>query len=165
MGDAAYALGTLIFIDVWQETPYMALLILAGLVSLPKDPYEAALIEGANAFQRFSRITLPLMKPTIVVAVLLRTIGALKTLRSGVCRYKGRSGRQYGGYGLQHLQAGLSVPKYWTSGGHVVYSFDNYLGHQHFFCSLKQRKGLIKQQFCAFSAAVAARKKQTLWED
>lgn len=78
-GDAKYALGTLIFIDVWQETPYMTLLILAGLVSLPKDPYEAAFIEGANSHQVFTKITLPLMKPTLVVAALLRSIGALKT--------------------------------------------------------------------------------------
>ncbi len=78
-GDAKYALGTLIFIDVWQETPYMTLLILAGLVSLPKDPYEAARIEGANVFQTFQKITLPLMKPTLIVATLLRAIGALKT--------------------------------------------------------------------------------------
>ena len=78
-GDASLALGTLIFIDVWQETPYMSLLILAGLVSLPKDPYEAAIIEGANGVQTFWRITLPLMKPTLIVATLLRAIGALKT--------------------------------------------------------------------------------------
>ena len=78
-GDAKYALGTLIFIDVWQETPYMTLLILAGLVSLPKDPYEAARIEVANVFQTFQKITLPLMKPTLIVATLLRAIGALKT--------------------------------------------------------------------------------------
>ena len=78
-GDAKYALGTLIFIDVWQETPYMTLMILAGLVSLPKDPYEAARIEGANVFQTFQKITLPLMKPTLIVATLLRAIGALKT--------------------------------------------------------------------------------------
>lgn len=78
-GDARYALGTLIFIDVWQETPYMTLLILAGLVSLPKDPYEAACIEGANALQTLWNITLPLMKPTLLVATLLRAIGALKT--------------------------------------------------------------------------------------
>ena len=78
-GDAKYALGTLIFIDVWQETPYMTLLILAGLVSLPKDPYEAVRIEVANVFQTFQKITLPLMKPTLIVATLLRAIGALKT--------------------------------------------------------------------------------------
>lgn len=78
-GDAKYALGTLIFVDVWQEMPYIVLLMLAGLVSLPKDPYEAAKIEGANAIQTLFMITIPLMKNTIIVAALLRFIAALKT--------------------------------------------------------------------------------------
>ncbi|USG65350.1 sugar ABC transporter permease [Brevibacillus ruminantium] len=70
---------SLILIDVWEWTPMIALIVLAGLVSLPKDPYEAAIVDGANKFQTFRHITLPLLKPTIYSAVLLRLIDALKT--------------------------------------------------------------------------------------
>ncbi|EKN69063.1 binding-protein-dependent transporters inner membrane component [Neobacillus bataviensis LMG 21833] len=70
---------SLIFIDVWEWTPMIALIVLAGLVSLPKDPYEAAMIDGANTWQSFQKITLPLLKPTLYSAVLLRMIDALKT--------------------------------------------------------------------------------------
>ncbi|NHC41036.1 sugar ABC transporter permease [Bacillus sp. MM2020_1] len=70
---------SLIFIDVWEWTPMIALIVLAGLVSLPSDPYEAAMIDGANTWQSFTKITLPLLKPTLYSAVLLRLIDALKT--------------------------------------------------------------------------------------
>lgn len=63
-----------VLVDVWKTTPFMALLLLAGLQTIPKELYEAARIDGANAVQRFARITLPLLKPTILVAVLFRTL-------------------------------------------------------------------------------------------
>jgi multiple sugar transport system permease protein len=73
------ALGTLIFIDVWQWTPMVAIILLAGLTVLPEEPNEAALVDGATAWQRFRFVTLPLLWPTIVTAILLRSIDALKT--------------------------------------------------------------------------------------
>ena len=73
------ALGTTIFMDVWQWTPMVVLILLAGLTSLSEEPDEAARMDGANAFQRFFFITLPLMMPTLIVAILLRGIDALKT--------------------------------------------------------------------------------------
>ncbi|MFF2032589.1 carbohydrate ABC transporter permease [Arthrobacter sp. NPDC058192] len=73
------ALGTTIFMDVWQWTPMVVLILLAGLTSLSEEPDEAARMDGANAFQRFFFITLPLMMPTVIVAILLRGIDALKT--------------------------------------------------------------------------------------
>ncbi|MDQ0925505.1 multiple sugar transport system permease protein [Pseudarthrobacter sp. W1I19] len=73
------ALGTTIFMDVWQWTPMVVLILLAGLTSLSDEPDEAARVDGANSFQRFFLITLPLMMPTVVVAILLRGIDALKT--------------------------------------------------------------------------------------
>jgi len=73
------ALATTIFIDIWQWTPMVVLILLAGLTSLPNEPDEAARIDGASAWQRFRHITLPLMMPTVVVAILLRGIDALKT--------------------------------------------------------------------------------------
>jgi multiple sugar transport system permease protein len=73
------ALNTLIFVDVWQWTPMMVLILLAGLSALPEDPDEAARVDGANAWQRFRHITVPLLMPAIIAAVLLRAIDALKT--------------------------------------------------------------------------------------
>ena len=73
------ALWTTMFIDVWQWTPMVALILLAGLTSLSEEPQEAAKIDGASTWQRFWFVTLPLMMPTVVVAILLRGIDALKT--------------------------------------------------------------------------------------
>lgn len=65
-----------IAIDVWKETPFMVLLLLAGLQTIPSGVVEAAKVDGANAVQRFFRITLPLLKPAILVAVLFRSLQA-----------------------------------------------------------------------------------------
>ena len=68
----------IIFTEVWKNTPYMALLLLAGLSLVPDELLEAAKIDGASAWQRFVRITLPLMKPAILVALLFRTLDAFR---------------------------------------------------------------------------------------
>jgi multiple sugar transport system permease protein len=68
----------IIFTEVWKNTPYMALLLLAGLSLVPDELLEAAKIDGASAWQRFTRITLPLMKPAILVALLFRTLDAFR---------------------------------------------------------------------------------------
>jgi multiple sugar transport system permease protein len=73
------ALYALAVVDVWQWTPLIMLIALAGLASLPREPYEAAHIDGASAGQAFWHITLPLIRPAVVVAVLFRAIDALKT--------------------------------------------------------------------------------------
>ncbi|MFD2456753.1 carbohydrate ABC transporter permease [Corynebacterium mendelii] len=67
-----------IIADVWKTTPFMALLILAGLQMIPKDVYEAARVDGANRWQIFTKITLPLVRPALMVAVLFRTLDALR---------------------------------------------------------------------------------------
>jgi multiple sugar transport system permease protein len=69
---------TIILTEVWKTTPFMALLLLAGLSLVPDELHEAAKVDGANAFQRFFRITLPLMKPAILVALLFRTLDAFR---------------------------------------------------------------------------------------
>ena len=79
LADSAIALQTVMFIDIWQNVPYMVLVILAGLVTLPTEPYEAAAIDGASRVQSFFRLTVPMMIPTFSVVLLLRTITALKT--------------------------------------------------------------------------------------
>lgn len=73
------SLLTLILIDVWQFTPMIAIILLAGLTSLPEEPDEAARIDGTTAWQRFWYVTLPMLRPVVVVAVLLRCVDALKT--------------------------------------------------------------------------------------
>jgi trehalose/maltose transport system permease protein len=65
-----------ILVDVWKTTPFMALLLLAGLQTMPKDVTEAAKVDGAGALRRLFSITLPLLKPTILVALLFRTLEA-----------------------------------------------------------------------------------------
>jgi trehalose/maltose transport system permease protein len=72
------ALWALVAVDVWKTTPFMALLLLAGLQSIPIDLYEAARVDGANRVQQFRRITLPLLAPALLVAVIFRTLDALR---------------------------------------------------------------------------------------
>lgn len=76
--NAELALFSLALIDVWQWTPFMLLLLLAGLESLPEEPFEAARVDGASAWMTFTRVTLPLLRPIIVVAVLIRSLDAFK---------------------------------------------------------------------------------------
>lgn len=64
--------------EIWKTTPFMALLLLAGLQLIPGELYEAASLDGANAWQSFWRVTLPIIKPTILVALLFRTIDAVR---------------------------------------------------------------------------------------
>lgn len=69
----------LIMIDVWEWTPMVMLMVYGGLMTIPHDPYESALIDGATKWQTFTRITLPLASPTILVAILMRLIDVVKT--------------------------------------------------------------------------------------
>ena len=72
------AMASVIAADVWQWTPFMFLILLAGLQAIPQEPYEAALIDGASAWQTFCHVTLPLLKPAILIALLLRTMDLLR---------------------------------------------------------------------------------------
>ena len=78
LGSEPQALIVIIIADVWKTSPFMALLILAGLQVIPGDIYEAAKVDGATAWQRFVRITLPLLRPAILVALIFRTLDALR---------------------------------------------------------------------------------------
>ncbi|RKX54884.1 MAG: sugar ABC transporter permease [Thermotoga sp.] len=79
LGDPTMAFWSVLMVDVWQQISFMILLLLAGLVSLPKEPFEAATIDGASEFQKLFYITIPLMKPVILAAVVIRTIFAFRT--------------------------------------------------------------------------------------
>ncbi|HEV2764263.1 MAG TPA: sugar ABC transporter permease, partial [Pyrinomonadaceae bacterium] len=72
------ALASVVAVDVWQWTPFMFLVLLAGLQAIPQEPYEAALIDGASRWQTFRDVTLPLLKPAILIALLLRTMDLLR---------------------------------------------------------------------------------------
>ena len=72
------ALTAVVMADVWKTTPYMALLLLAGLQTIPGSLYEAAAIDGASKWQQFLKVTLPLLKPSIMVALLFRTLDAFR---------------------------------------------------------------------------------------
>jgi multiple sugar transport system permease protein len=78
LGESGYAMAVMVLADVWKTAPFMALLLLAGLQVIPDDVYDAAKVDGANTWQRFLRITLPLLTPAILVALIFRTLDALR---------------------------------------------------------------------------------------
>ncbi|MGE4454901.1 MAG: carbohydrate ABC transporter permease [Sphaerochaeta sp.] len=79
VSDASTVMPSLIIVDIWQWTPMITIIVLAGLAGLSTEPYESAMVDGANARQVLFRITLPMLMPTILTAVILRAIDALKT--------------------------------------------------------------------------------------
>jgi multiple sugar transport system permease protein len=81
-GERWSSFAVIIAAEVWKTTPFMALLLLAGLATIDEGLYEAARVDGANAFQRFFRITLPLLKPALLVALLFRTLDAFRVFDS-----------------------------------------------------------------------------------
>ena len=72
------AIGVIILAEIWKTTPFMGLLLLAGLSLVPEDLQKAAMVDGATGWQRFTKITLPLMKPAILVALLFRTLDSFR---------------------------------------------------------------------------------------
>jgi multiple sugar transport system permease protein len=78
LGEEPWALIVMIFADVWKTAPFMALLLLAGLQVIPGEIYEAAKVDGATTMQRFWRITMPLLTPALLVALIFRTMDALR---------------------------------------------------------------------------------------
>jgi multiple sugar transport system permease protein len=78
--------------EIWKTTPFMALLLLAGLTLVPEDLLRAARVDGANAGQRFFRVTLPLMRPVIMVALLFRTLDAFRIFDTVFVQTRGAQG-------------------------------------------------------------------------
>lgn len=87
-----WALQTLIFVDIWQWTPFMFLMMTAGLASIPRQPYEAAEIDGASSWRVFWTITMPLLRPAILIAVVIRTMDAFRTYELIVVMTRGGPG-------------------------------------------------------------------------
>lgn len=79
LSDRDIVMWSMIIIDTWQWTPFIMLIALAGLSALPDEPYEAAVIDGASSIQLFWHLTLPMLWPTLMVALMFRSIEAIKT--------------------------------------------------------------------------------------
>jgi multiple sugar transport system permease protein len=92
LGEEPQALIVIIVADVWKTAPFMALLILAGLQTIPGEIYEAAKVDGATMWQRFRKITLPLLTPAILVALIFRTLDALRIFDLPYVLTKGANG-------------------------------------------------------------------------
>lgn len=79
LSNGTSAFFTIVSVDVWQWTPFLAMIFTAAILGMPREPFEAAEVEGANRWHIFRRITLPLLRPIIIVALLLRLTDAFKT--------------------------------------------------------------------------------------
>ena len=94
------ALLAVILVDIWQWTPFVFLVSLAGLQSLPQEVYEAADVDGAGGWSKFTSITLPLMQPTLILILLLRLIESFKVFDIPASMTLGGPGRATEVYGL-----------------------------------------------------------------
>lgn len=92
LADKNLVIPTLVLVDVWQWTPFVTLIVLAGLAALPQEPFEAALIDGATGWQTFWKITFPLLQPVLLVAALFRTIDSLKAFENVFVLTRGEPG-------------------------------------------------------------------------
>lgn len=79
LGNANLALTTMAFVDIWQQTSFVVLLLAAGLAALPGEPYEAAEVDGASALQQFFYITLPMLRPVAGIAIIIQLINEFRT--------------------------------------------------------------------------------------
>lgn len=94
LSSATWAMPAVILADVWKNTPFIALLLLAGLQVIPSELYEAARVDGASTLQRFTRLTLPLLRGSLVIALLFRTITAFQTFDLAYTLTSGGPGTQ-----------------------------------------------------------------------
>jgi multiple sugar transport system permease protein len=94
LGQEGYALAAMILADVWKTSPFMALLLLAGLQGIPDELYDAAKVDGASTWQSFRSVTLPLLVPAITVALIFRTLDALRIFDLPYVLTKGANGTE-----------------------------------------------------------------------
>jgi multiple sugar transport system permease protein len=92
LANPSTALAAVILVDVWQNTPYVVIIVLAGLESLPAEPFEAAQLDGAAGWKLLRNVTLPMLGPVLSIVVLLRTIDAVKTFALTQTMTKGGPG-------------------------------------------------------------------------
>ncbi len=107
LGDPVIAFWTVVLTDIWHQVSFMIVLLLAGLSALPKEPYEAARMDGASTLQSFIHVTLPLMRPVIIVTLLIRLIFAVKTFDLGLRDDPRRPRHRDRSHQLLHLPFGV----------------------------------------------------------
>ena len=79
LGDPELAFWTVVFVDIWQQVSFVILILAAGLASLPKEPYEAAEVDGAGDLQQFWYLTLPMLRPVAAIAIIIQLINETRT--------------------------------------------------------------------------------------
>ena len=120
LGDSSTALVSLILIDVWIYSPFAVLIFLAGLQSMPKEPYEAAQVDGASGWFMFRKLTLPLLTPSIVLVTLFRLIDSLKVFD---IIYATTKGGPAGATTTLHIQSYFEAIRWFKMGRGMVYLF------------------------------------------
>jgi multiple sugar transport system permease protein len=120
LGDSATALVSLILIDVWIYSPFAILILLAGLQYMPKEPYEAAQVDGASGWFMFRKLTLPLLMPSIVLVTLFRLIDSLKVFD---IIYATTKGGPAGATTTLHIQSYFEAIRWFRMGRGMVYLF------------------------------------------
>ncbi|HEY8446540.1 MAG TPA: sugar ABC transporter permease [Thermomicrobiales bacterium] len=110
LSDPDVATYALMAVDVWQTTPFVFLLLYAGLISLPRDPYEAAAIDGASPWFTFRTVTLPLLKPVLLVVILLRVIDSARIFDKILVMTRGGPGSQ--NYSMTYTIYQEFIPKF-----------------------------------------------------
>jgi multiple sugar transport system permease protein len=120
LGGSSTALVSLILIDVWIYSPFAVLIFLAGLQSMPKEPYEAAQVDGASGWFMFRKLTLPLLTPSIVLVTLFRLIDSLKVFD---IVYATTKGGPAGATTTLHIQSYFEAIRWFRMGRGMVYLF------------------------------------------
>jgi len=120
LADKNLALLSIIISDIWQWTPFVYLILLAGLQALPEEPFEAAKVDGAKAGQTFRYITLPLLRPSILVALLFRTMDAFKAYDKFVILTSGGPGNATQVVSLYNYKVSFT---FWEMGYGAVLAF------------------------------------------
>ena len=126
------AMGTAIMIDVWVNTPFCMLLSLAGLQSLPKSPFESAQIDGGSNWFNFKNLTLPLIKPSLLIALLFRLMAALQEYAIIFGLTKGGPGDRLMNLSLTAYQTGFQYQKFGFSLPYilVLWAFINFIANK-----------------------------------
>ena len=109
MADPQLVIPSLVLVDIWHFAPFAMLILLAGLRSLPREPFESAMIDGASRWQMFWKIAVPLLRPVLVVVLIFRTIDALKVFDIIWVITAGGPGVSSGDALRLRLQPGLQV--------------------------------------------------------
>jgi len=142
LGNAKQVIPSLAIVDIWQWTPMISLIVMAGLSTLPHEPYEAADVDGASGWQKLFLITLPLVRPTIMVAVTLRLIDALKTFDIIYATTQGGPGNASETLNIYSYVQGFQYFKLGMASALLVMFFSIVLGLTIIFIWMRKRLGV-----------------------